>query len=438
MRSKRAAIIIGGSVLSCFLLLLLIQTVLAANDQPPQPFQQFEGTVTNGGAPAQDGLEIRVKVKDGETYLALELTSESVKTQGNITSNGTYGLKNQLGEDAFFRVPADPDSTDDKREGAILGEGLFFFVVTDAQRNIEAQAELTDEEGNKSLSIPFDPGRVVLNLAIGIRIPATLIAPIGFTNDSTPLFNWDPPGTGDIVSYQLQVVTGDVFEEPFVIDVGDIVETQILSPVVLPDDTYTWRVIAADAGGNKANSEPQTFVVDIIDPLPPTNLTEVTTGAEPEREFIWSRSVDPVPSPPGTAGDESGVEFYIVVISPGSITQLVDDSTCPGEVCEFTTPELQPGNYTIDVIAVDNASNEGQPSTLDFRAGRRDVVQNLVQLLRLFINEPSFQWSPPEEIPTEGIATYEVGITGDPTSDLSFSPNPPMDRDGRGEDSGRG
>ena len=92
---------------------------------------------------------------------------------------------------------------------------------------------------------------------------------------------------------------------------------------------------------------------------------------------------------------------------------------------------LASGNYTIDVSAVDFATNEGLPSTADFRAGRRDTPQNLRQLPPLFINEPTFQWNPPEQLPQPddptgegGILRYEVAITGDensiPPFEISF------------------
>ena len=130
------------------------------------------------------------------------------------------------------------------------------------------------------------------------------------------------------------------------------------------------------------------------------------------------RQTDPVPGT-GTIGDESGVDFYNVVITgPLTIITTADDNAevCP-DLCRFTTPELTTGFYTIQVSAVDRATNEALPRTADFRAGLLSVAQNLRAVDPVFgntfdIRTPTFQWEPPAVLPTLGIKTFNVAISG--------------------------
>ena len=67
-----------------------------------------------------------------------------------------------------------------------------------------------------------------------------------FLNIQRPLFTW-AASTGDVESYRIQVVeSGDTFQGPFVINSGDLAQTQFLPTGDLADATYRWRVIARD------------------------------------------------------------------------------------------------------------------------------------------------------------------------------------------------
>ena len=258
----------------------------------------------------------------------------------------------------------------------------------------------------------------------------TLVAPEdnAFLNIRRPLFEW-AASTGIGVDYRLQVIkSGDNFQGPFVINLGDIIETQFQAIGNLADTTYRWRVIARDAALNTATSVSRTFAVDTIPPTEPGNLTEATTGGEQVRIFTWVRSVDTVPLTTGTTGDESGVDFYKIVITGAQqvITTADDtDTLCPQNLCEFSTPQLTPGGYTIQVKAVDRATNESSTATADFRAGALGIVQNLAVVDPVFVDpvvlvgtvntpNPKFRWKPPLDLPS-GLSTYEVAITSDAT-----------------------
>ena len=266
---------------------------------------------------------------------------------------------------------------------------------------------------------------------------ARLLSPIGLTNDSTPLFDWDASTSEDVVRYRLQVVVSgdDLDAGPFAIDVvitGDPLNTQFQPIPVLPDASYQWRVIAGDRALNTTPSVKRTFTADATDPSVPGDLTELTVGPERVEIFTWVRSVDAL----------SGVDVYNVVIrGPQDLDITTGDSEiCSGNLCLFTTPvELTPGEYTIRVTAVDVATNESPFATLPdprtFQSGPTGVVQNLrltgdlVQpvfmdpALGPTVNtrNPQFRWAPPptDSLPDPldetrgGIDTYKVAITGD-------------------------
>ena len=255
----------------------------------------------------------------------------------------------------------------------------------------------------------------------------TLVTPASGdrTNDNTPFFEWTP-SSGDVVDYLLQVSSGDIGLGPF--DIEEVVAhpgTGHQAILPLGDGTYEWRVIARDADAlNTASSITQPFTLDTTPPTKPGDLREETTGDELVRVFTWIRSVDPAPLPPGS-GDGSGVDFYeIVITGPQTVITTADDNDiiCPDR-CQFTTPVLTPGSYSIEVSAVDRATNEGGAATADFRAGSLGVVQGLQVVDPVFentvnVSAPAFQWSPPLQLPDSGdvqggIETYEVAISGD-------------------------
>ena len=80
----------------------------------------------------------------------------------------------------------------------------------------------------------------------------------------TPLFVWEP-STGDVVSYLLQVTSGDLTTGPYDIDVGILhATTEFLSTVDLADANYSWRVVARDGAQNAAPSATWAFVVRLL------------------------------------------------------------------------------------------------------------------------------------------------------------------------------
>ena len=365
MRSKRAAIIFGGLLLSSFPLLLLIQIVLAA-EAPPIPTQRFQGNVTVGGLPAQDGLEIGVKVKEAGAFLPLTLTSLSLDQDGrHLTKGGTYG------DFQVFVVPAD-DSDTPEREGAKPGEPLFFFVADIQARMFDADgAEISTGEG-----IPFKSGFDEINLeidALGLSAPILLLPASGdLVNTQTPFFDWQIPETADPVSYQLLVTSGDIDTGPYDINVvitGDPPNTefQVQTGNELAEDSYLWRVIATDIIPQTAPSETRSFTIDATAPPAPALITPASGDQifDSTPEFQWTSVIDPPFS-----GDLS----YTLQIGSGDFGDFavpvreITGITGTGAVISFTLPQgikLQPGKYSWHVQAVDAAGNTGDFSSFN-------------------------------------------------------------------------
>ena len=83
---------------------------------------------------------------------------------------------------------------------------------------------------------------------------------------NTALFDWEPSNLA-VVSYRLQVTSGDINTGPYDIDVV------VVHPITeatgdLVDGVYQWRVIARDAALNPAPSETRTFTVGAVCQFP--------------------------------------------------------------------------------------------------------------------------------------------------------------------------
>ena len=273
----------------------------------------------------------------------------------------------------------------------------------------------------------FDTAFVLRNLSV-IPGPALVSPGSGdFLNANTPLFDWDVLTTGDVVDYRLQVTSGDINTGPFAIDV--IVPhptTEYQSIAILEDYWYRWSVTARDALNpqNTASSVVRAFNVDTTPPTRPANPTR-TTGVAQEnatKSFAWTRSADP-----GFPTTGSGVDFYNVEIrgavgNVAVVSGIIQHESCGPNTggCQFvlTTADrlaLVPGAYTLRVNAVDRATNTSDAATLPFQEGSPNVVQNLKVLDPVFGNTvntatPTFQWNEPADLPSDGIATYEVAF----------------------------
>ena len=444
MRIKGSAIVVGGTVLSSFLLLLLIQIVLAAG-QPPTTPHTFLGEVTGGGVPAEDGLEIRVKAFDAGLgrLVPIRLTSNSLdETDRHLTKNGTYG-------DVEVGVPADVPETLDVREGAKPGESLHFFVVTDADRDLEVPARLfVVDRGEFVESVPYDPGQGT-DLDLSIIPPPEPIAPTGVIADDTPLFTWTPSASTGVLNYRLQVVrSGNGFEGPFVINAPDLTQTQFPTPTPLDDANYDWRVIATDNQEHEATSFVESFTVQTVPPEQVRNLDPKNFINDPTPTFEFGR--------PRTLPSE-GLGTYEVAISPrdppraapaGQADFVFEDADfidfkdqdafvaecfaggapvdCgPATIADADTIQLTlvnplaDGEYVIGIRTVDLLGAPGVPSTTDFSVDSTFVA---VPTLLEPLNGATFEETPPLfkwtaiTVPKDATYILEIGEGADFTN----------------------
>ena len=92
-----------------------------------------------------------------------------------------------------------------------------------------------------------------------------------FLHDTTPLFLWGP-SSGGVVDYSLQVTSGDIDTGPFDLDVvtADVTQYQVQPGEAFSAGTYSWHVIAKDAGAiNTASSVTRTFTIGVHPEHPP-------------------------------------------------------------------------------------------------------------------------------------------------------------------------
>ena len=245
--------------------------------------------------------------------------------------------------------------------------------------------------------------------------------------DTTPTFRWlrstdpgfigsgDPANIGSGVSFYEVVITGD----GVVVLTGKVPDgacdplTNLctFSGDLAGNAAYSIGVSAVDVATNRSAAVTADFIVDTLAPsLPGVPFLALQTSGDVgiDAQFGWVRSTDE-----GFPNTGSGVDFYDVEINPGNITGTVDDSTCTtnDNECRFTGDELADGTYTVQVIAVDVATNQSGPSTLvDQFVGDPSKPQNLVQIGNRFVATGSFSWTGPD---VGDVTTYLVTITGD-------------------------
>ena len=174
------------------------------------------------------------------------------------------------------------------------------------------------------------------------------------------------------------------------------------------DGTYIVEVSAVDVAANESAPATTDFLLDTTAPSEPVNPRLFSQSADEigiDATFRWQRSTD--------VG--SGVSFYDVAINPGNITGTVDHSDCDiginDDQCQFTAEELGDGRYSIEVVAVDFATNRSATASKDGETvGQLDKPLNLRQREdSLFDEDPIFQWIGPEEAP-QGVSDYELAI----------------------------
>jgi len=163
------------------------------------------------------------------------------------------------------------------------------------------------------------------------------------TNDNTPTFEWTVGKNA--TSHRLQVDNDTNFLTPIENRVFGATENTY-TPVVensLPDDNYSWKVIAINALGENQSSV-WTFAIDTVPPTASSLISPVdgTIMSDNTPTFDWS--------------DVTGAENYDLLIDDDSnFSSPKIQVTVP--VSTYTTAELANDNYWWKVRARDAANN---------------------------------------------------------------------------------
>ena len=249
-------------------------------------------------------------------------------------------------------------------------ELLIDHPATSATITLSGDAVYRWRVGALDTAVPAnetDPGTLVvrtftLDTAPPVRPPLLSPTADAVTTDSTPQFDWGPSSSDDVASYLLQVTSGDISAGPFDLEklVGHPATSyQVGTGEPLADGTYRWRVLAIDGAGNETPTEDlevRQFTLDTTPPTTPAGLRVVSFTDSRQVTLEWDRSTDV-----GT-----GVDFYNVIVDR-QLVGTADDSACVGNVCQFTTPAVSPGEHTFAVNAVDQVGNVSPSAELTSR-----------------------------------------------------------------------
>lgn len=181
--------------------------------------------------------------------------------------------------------------------------------------------------------------------------PPVPVSPREAENDNyTPTLRWAPPSENSLpLVYRVQIATSpSFFDWSIRLDTDWTVTENALTPPVLEDNLYYWRVAAKDNAGNSGFFSPtRSFRVDTLPPAAPTLLTP-ENGASVEKVPILSWASVPENSLP--------VLYFIQVAQTADFTVGRIES---GWIVEnsWICPPLEETVWYWRVRARDNAGN---------------------------------------------------------------------------------
>jgi len=195
------------------------------------------------------------------------------------------------------------------------------------------------------------------NYKLIIRAPLrapTLSAPAdgAITSDNTPTFGW---AEGNADNYRLLVDDDTDFlspEENVLLGITD--SYTVADENALPDDNYSWKVIAI-VGESRDSSSVWTFVVDTTPP----------TAAAPHTPENGATTSDNTPTFEWTLG-AGATKHRLLVDNDGDFSTPEVDVTLSVPENTHTSSELVVGSYWWKVIAIDDVNNENESSAWTF------------------------------------------------------------------------
>jgi len=236
--------------------------------------------------------------------------------------------------DPGFPSPASgtTDGTSLTVSGLTPGGTYYFrvFAVDDGAN--ESDASNTDSTEAQDLP-PAAPTGLLVALGVG---------------EGELLISWSPNAEPDFDHYRLERDTDPGFGSP----VSFLrTETWYADYGLMPGATYYYRVFAVDVGGNEsAPSASDWQVAPDYAPSQPTGLNAVTGTGEGEIDVTWD------------ANPEIDIDYYRLErdFTPDFPDPTVLTTT---ETYHYDSGLIPSGNYFYQVIAVDLAGHESDPST---------------------------------------------------------------------------
>jgi len=266
-------------------------------------------------------------------------TLQTVFTWTEPEPNVTYGI--QIDNEASFSSPY-------VHENSGIRESTYTYLFPH-NGTYYWRVRAFDQAGNAS---GWSDGYKLVIMAPPRAPTLSIPADGSITNDNTPTFGW---AEGNADDYRLLVDGDSEFSSPEVDVLLGIADSYTVADEnALPDDNYSWKVIAI-VGGSQDSSSIWTFVVDTTPPTAPKLLT-------PENGAITS---DNTPTFEWTVGAGAAKHRLLVSVGP-DFSQLKVDILLDIPENTYTPSLLAVDNYWWKVIAVDRAGNKSESSVWTF------------------------------------------------------------------------
>ena len=312
----------------------------------------------------------------------------------------------------------------------VTGDSLTQFLVLQPLDDgvYDWRVTARDRSGNTAaIDATFTVDTVVPAASAGIIRPADG----DFTNDNTPLFQWDP-ATGDNSSFDdlnvfeyVVVATGDTGDTPLNVAVsGDT--TQFQAVQALSDAFYSVRVIARDRAGNEATTDVNRFTLDTVVPAPPAGLVFPASGDFVNvgtALFDWDGAVGA-----GSSFDNLNVFEYVVQVSTGGLTGDTFDleAVVSGDTTQFQDViDLSDAVYGWRVLSRDRAGNTATTAdnrfTLDTQA---PIIANLTKTVENLDDTLTFEFDTIDNLSRTVLHRLHIEGTSDKFIDFSAPDQP--------------
>ena len=264
------------------------------------------------------------------------------------------------------------------------GDECKKFIQSGDEIRITVSGDLPDGTHLLTVSVidestGFSRGKVLLFFVVDTTPPTPpgLVAPDDAlrTNDISPLFDWDASTSGDVASYRLQVVSGDINTGSLVLNVVVLhPATQFQTTGELADGDYQWRVLATDKALNETTTgglEVLNFTIDTVPPAPPA-LVSVAGDTR-----VQAKSGDTTPLFEWAASTSDDIASYRLQVTTGGINTgpyVINKVILHPTTSDLTTVPLAEGTYSWRVGAKDVAGNEAATGDLEVRTFEIDTT----------------------------------------------------------------